>query len=197
MVRLVIQIWSFTSNSNAFRVRITSMRRRTADRIIPIMLKRKNSIPRNFKFTWNNFINSSTGIIKLLERMLNEIDMIEFLRILLRLNRIFSSKRFLSLSTTCPFFNSFTIILDLSMVLARRLLRERRSKPTPEISTIGEIHDWRNFMRDSVASIWITEAQYVYVVDYVDFLFSVLRIIFEIVDVNTPSWRAISANELP
>ena len=119
------------------------------------MLKRKNSIPRNFKFTWNKFINSRTGIIKLLERMLKEIDMIEFLRILLRLNRIFSSKRFLSLSTTCPFFISFTIILDLSIVLARRLLRERRIRPTPEISTIGEIHDWRNFMKDSVGSIWI------------------------------------------
>ncbi len=78
---------------------------------------------------------------KLLERMLNEIDMMEFLRILLRLNRIFSSERFLSLSATCPFSSLVTIILDLSMVLARRLLRERRIKPTPEISTIGEIHD--------------------------------------------------------
>jgi hypothetical protein len=38
-------MWSFTSNSNAFKVRLTSINKNIAERIIPIILRRNNNFP--------------------------------------------------------------------------------------------------------------------------------------------------------
>ncbi len=119
---------------------------------MPPTLRTSNILPIKFKSTDTIFITNSTGIIKLLVRMLKAMPAIaDFKYLFLRL-RILSS--FIKVSFRFPLdcLNSSVRILDLSMVLPSLFVSDSSINPTPEISATGVMLDCKNNMKCFVGS---------------------------------------------
>ena len=116
------------------------------------MLKTSNKLPIRLKLTEVTFIISSTGIIRLLVNILNEIPAIADLRYRLRLLRISNSFLTISFLSGLEALYSFISSRDLSIVLLSRFVNESKINPTPDIRAIGAILDCKNCINNLAGS---------------------------------------------
>ena len=116
-------------------------------------LRINKATPTILRFISEILIINNTGIMRLLEKMLNEMAAMEERSIRLLRKSILSSVIFVSLFVNSFLSSSITRILDRSIVLPSLLVSESRISPTPDINATGVIHDCKNCVKDCMDSI--------------------------------------------
>jgi hypothetical protein len=121
--------------------------------IIANTLRINKATPTILRFISDILMINNTGMMRLLEKILNEMAAMEERSILLLWKSILSSVIFVSLFVNSFFSSSITSIRDRSMVLPSLLVSESRMSPTPDIKATGVMHDCKNCVNDCMDSI--------------------------------------------